>query len=796
VIPSPAITPPAPIIICDDDEDGFSIINLDQLIPSLKNTPNTTNFSFFTSLNNANQELNPLTNTSAFNAQTQTLYIRAEETQSNLNCPVIVSLNIIVNTLPIIPPIESYDVCIDNSTTPTFLMNTKDNEILNGQIGKEVFYFEDAAFTQLINKSKSYTGNNFPQTIFVKVDNLTDSSCFSTSTFEINIIPFPTYNDTVNIDVIECDFNEIDGKIDIDLKTVSNSLTQGIIPPPIISFFTSLDNAKTNTNPLPLNYENTSNPQILYFRIENSDNGCFLTDSFGFYVLSTPKVKQINNLTQCDTDYDGLTVFNIEDFEIEIFNVRQNFLVPSYYDNLEALENGFPEIPDITAFQTTSNPQTIYIKVLNTETQCYTMAPLTLAATLPPNINPISEFEICDNSSKTFELSEINSILTTETQDISIEYFDSFTNAENKTNPIITLNYKSNKTPIFIRIENTLTGCYHIHNFNLIIKPLPIANQPPNLEQCDDNFDGEMEFDMSPQTPLILGNQNPSDFTVSYYESMADAESSNNPLNLTISVVNSKSIVAKVVNNVTLCVNYTSFDIIVNPLPLIDIPQQVICLDNLPLVVSADTFNNGDTYLWSTGQTTSEIIINTVGTYAVTVTTSKGCVNSSNFKVIISEAATIEFTETSNFSDPNSITVTIKDGIGDYQYKLDNGPLQNSNVFNNVTLGHHMVTVVDLNGCRETTNEVLVINAQKFFTPNNDTYFDTWNIIGIETLPGSIIYIFDRYGKLLTKLNHNSDGWDGTYRGYEMPATDYWFLAKIITPTEQFEHKGHFTLKR
>ena len=55
-------------------------------------------------------------------------------------------------------------------------------------------------------------------------------------------------------------------------------------------------------------------------------------------MLSTPKVRQVNNLTQCDTDYDGLTVFNFEDFEIEIFDVRQSYLVTSYFNSLEALE--------------------------------------------------------------------------------------------------------------------------------------------------------------------------------------------------------------------------------------------------------------------------------------------------------------------------------------------------------------------------------------------------------------------------------------------------------------------------
>ena len=92
--------------------------------------------------------------------------------------------------------------------------------------------------------------------------------------------------------------------------------------------------------------------------------------------------------------------------------------------------------------------------------------------------------------------------------------------------------------------------------------------------------------------------------------------------------------------------------------------------------------------------------------------------------------------------------------------------------------------------------EILVINAQKFFTPNGDTYFDTWNIIGIETLPGSIIYVFDRYGKLLKKLRHNTGGWDGTYNGKNMPATDYWFLAKIKTETDAFDFRGHFALRR
>jgi len=81
-------------------------------------------------------------------------------------------------------------------------------------------------------------------------------------------------------------------------------------------------------------------------------------------------------------------------------------------------------------------------------------------------------------------------------------------------------------------------------------------------------------------------------------------------------------------------------------------------------------------------------------------------------------------------------------------------------------------------------------------TPNGDGYFDTWHITGVETLPGTIVYIYDRYGKLLKQLSYDSNGWDGYYGGQEMPASDYWYLANVKKNSIQFEVKGHFTIRR
>ena len=136
-------------------------------------------------------------------------------------------------------------------------------------------------------------------------------------------------------------------------------------------------------------------------------------------------------------------------------------------------------------------------------------------------------------------------------------------------------------------------------------------------------------------------------------------------------------------------------------------------------------------------------------------------------------------------------------GEGDYEYAIDtiNGPYQDSNLFENVAPGIHTVFIRDKNNCGIVEDNVAVIGFPKFFTPNNDGYNDTWQIYGI-TDPSqaeSIIYIFDRYGKLLKELNPQSKGWDGTFNGQMLPSSDYWFHVKL---QDGRIFKSHFTLKR
>jgi hypothetical protein len=61
----------------------------------------------------------------------------------------------------------------------------------------------------------------------------------------------------------------------------------------------------------------------------------------------------------------------------------------------------------------------------------------------------------------------------------------------------------------------------------------------------------------------------------------------------------------------------------VNPLPVITLGPDIILLAGQDTVLSAT--GTGSVYLWSTGATTSTILVNAAGTYSVTVVNTGGC---------------------------------------------------------------------------------------------------------------------------------------------------------------------------
>jgi gliding motility-associated-like protein len=218
------------------------------------------------------------------------------------------------------------------------------------------------------------------------------------------------------------------------------------------------------------------------------------------------------------------------------------------------------------------------------------------------------------------------------------------------------------------------------------------------------------------------------------------------------------------------------------------------------------------TYAWTLdgspfAQTSASITITSGGTYEVTATnTSTGCetsktivVDESEFPLFDRDDLTV-FDLTGNGSNRIEVlTGIVALGIGDYEFSLDGGPYQDTPIFEDVPPGIHQVSVRDKirdkNGCGTKSIDVSVIGYPLYFTPNGNGKDDYWQVLGVNAVfqSQSLIYIFDRHGRLLAQIPTDGPGWDGTYNGTPMPADDYWFRVKL---EDGRTFTGHFSLMR
>ncbi|RED44950.1 T9SS type B sorting domain-containing protein [Seonamhaeicola aphaedonensis] len=807
VIPAPTVMQPADQYYCNDNNSSVRNIRLQDLIDNNSIVIDPTNLiiEFFDNQTDAdNFDVNNPSNNldkQSYDATTQTIYIRVESTDATA-CYNTTSFNIVVNTNPDIIPISPYQICVDAGTSDAdFYMRDKDLEILNGQFDKTVRYFRDVLMTDEIDKNLAYNSNG-AETIYVRVENISDLTCYKEASFLLEIGTNPNYNSNFTNFPPDCQNEALLRTFDLEAKR--QEIATGSTNALDIQFYLDENDAiiKAN-NSLPDLYDSQELQGQFYTRIENTANGCFIIEEVRFNTFPKPVFQTATIDPVCDTDHDGNTYFDLTNALFLVDNIRFGGVTYTYYlDDILSMQIPPNQINSYPVSGTT----TIYVQV-ETDTGCTDSIPLLLQVNLPPLINTIDNISDCINPTNTYDLSQIDDIVVNNTNDVTISYYESSNDALNNTGAYNgkIFNYPSaGSFPIHVRVEDNNNGCPIFTSFNLEINPNPLSGTTPNLIYCDDDFDtsNRLEFNLSDNDAVILGGQNPNDYSVYYYRNdVNNAEDDRNRLDLPYLATNGETIYARIENNSTGCFSVTQFQTIINPLPVIPLNDiESVCINDLPRTLSADTGNSGDTYLWWTGETTPTIEVDLSDLspdrwVEVTTASPQSCSYRREFDLIQSVQATIEATATADFTDPNTITVTVS-GIGDYQYILDNGEPQDSNVFTNVSLGPHIVTIIDLNGCEPIETDVFVIDIPKFVTPNNDRYFDTWHIVGIERLPGTLVYIYNRYGKLLKTLHHTSIGWDGTFNGQNMPADDYWFSADIIHNGESFNIKGHFALKR
>jgi len=165
------------------------------------------------------------------------------------------------------------------------------------------------------------------------------------------------------------------------------------------------------------------------------------------------------------------------------------------------------------------------------------------------------------------------------------------------------------------------------------------------------------------------------------------------------------------------CSDYDSANLTVNPLPLVNLGDDISLCGNELWFIDA---GNYATYRWSTGDVVNPIMVDGQRTQNeqiwVEVTDENGCIGSDTLTLIVCDAYML-------FEDmPNTITPGDKNG-------------QN----------------------------------------------DTWVIPNIEDFPEAVLEIYDRWGRLIFRTNNVAgDPWNGeSMSGQEMPMDSYYFVLDL-----------------
>ncbi|MFY0629972.1 MAG: DUF2809 domain-containing protein [Flavobacteriaceae bacterium] len=422
----------------------------------------------------------------------------------------------------------------------------------------------------------------------------------------------------------DSDGDDTNGFVQDIVLNVQTSIILGSQDPTdyTVTYHTSASDATNGINPIDSSNPYTNiiaNAQTIYARVtDNANTSNFDTTSFNIIINPLPVVTSSVELKQCDDDTDGFATFNLNDATSDI---SANFANETFvfYPTLTDAQADTNSIANSTTFtNTTVTTDKVWARTISLD-GCFRISEVTL--TVSTTAIPSSfqrSFTECDdfldndgndtaNNDDTDGISTFNfSSVTSEilalfpvSQQLTIAYYRNQSDAIAEVNAINDpSNYRNIGSPntqqIYVRVNSDLdNNCLGIGtHITLNVGPVPLAGTSPNLAYCDNASDGDgnngiiQNINLEMQTALILGSQNPTDYTVTYHTSALDALTGSNAITSTSAYTNitpnTQTIFVRVTNNTTSCfTSHTSFNIIVTSLPTANFTTDLeVCDDN------------------------------------------------------------------------------------------------------------------------------------------------------------------------------------------------------------------------
>lgn len=249
--------------------------------------------------------------------------------------------------------------------------------------------------------------------------------------------------------------------------------------------------------------------------------------------ITTPTSGTSYNLKGCDIA--GIDTFDLTVNESSILNNQSDVIVSYHTSNNDVLTNT-NTINNPTNFQNTSSPQEIFVRLTNTNSECFNTTSFMLIVEEKPDPQQPTPYIICDDTISGSDIDGVsNFLLNTKDSEIlgtlnnteySVSYHTTLIGAEtSNTTDLIDKNNNyvvTGPQTVYIRVEKNGNNCFDASKYlELSVAELPKVNNLITLNQCDSDPDKQTTFNLTLFNENISSNY--TNETFEYYTTEADA---------------------------------------------------------------------------------------------------------------------------------------------------------------------------------------------------------------------------------------------------------------------------------
>lgn len=374
----------------------------------------------------------------------------------------------------------------------------------------------------------------FNEVLFVRAQN-DSTGCFRLSYLTLNIQncvvePQPGQPS----DLFEC---AVGGALTCFNLMQNNANILGTLDPNnyVLTYHTTATDAQLGMNPVanPGMYCANIDSQTIYGRLVNLTTLNYQLSSFNILAVAAPMVSEFVFNT-CQTGINsGISTFNIGLLAEQVWQNSQsdpNTLSLQFYANFEDAQNSINQLlgNEISVL----NQQVLYVKVTNFS-GCVSIIPITMNVSYCELVGAPLDMSQCVEFGATacFNLSDndLPTLGNLNPTAYTIGYFLTQEAADSNQNSM-PLNYCMTEGAhfIYVRLTKIADQTHQVLSFVIGVSSWVISPLEINVDQCDDNNDGNVTFDLT-TVQAQLNTTNPLTYFTDYYDAASNFAVLQNP---------------------------------------------------------------------------------------------------------------------------------------------------------------------------------------------------------------------------------------------------------------------------